>query len=93
MGIYMYSCWLSVEEKTLGLYVPRGMWKWVFVPANEYVGPLDWQSGLVSLTCPFCGCISALLALKKFQFVFWCQVRPADCLVVDRRMVSCYVVA
>ena len=40
MGIYMYGCWLAVEKKMWGHYVPRGMWKRVFVPANGYVGPL-----------------------------------------------------
>ena len=42
MGIYMYDRWLAVEAKTWGLYVPRGMWKWVFGPANGSVGTLAW---------------------------------------------------
>ena len=60
--------------------------------ANGSVDPLAWKSWLVSLTHPCCGCILALLASKKFQFVFWCQVSPADRLVVDHRMVFFYVV-
>ena len=42
MDIYMYGRWLAVEAKTWGHYVPRGMWKRVFVPANGSVGPLAW---------------------------------------------------
>ena len=93
MGIYMYGRWPFVKAKTWEHYVPRGRWKRVFVPTNGSVGPLSWQSILVSLTHPCCGYILALSASKKFQFVFWCQVSPADRSVVDRREVFCYVVA
>ena len=93
MGIYMYSRWPAAEAKTWGQYVPRGMWKRVFVSANGSVGPLAWQYQLVSLTNPCCGCILAFLASEKFQFVFWCQVSSADRSVVDHRVVFCYVVS
>ena len=83
MGIYMYGRWLAVEAKTWGHYVPHGMWKRVFVPVNRSVGTLAWESRLVSLTNPCCRCILALSASKKFQFVFWFQVSPADRFVVD----------
>ena len=38
----MYVRYLYVEAKTWGLYVPNGMWKWVFVSVNGSVGPLAW---------------------------------------------------
>ena len=50
MGIYKYVCWLSIEAKTWGHYVPCGMWKRLFVLANGSVGPLAWKYRLVSLT-------------------------------------------
>ena len=89
----MYGRWTAVEAKTWGHYVPCGIWKWVFVPVNGSVGPLYWQSRLVIITHPCCGCIIALSASKNIQFVFWCQVSPADRSVVDIRVVFCYVVA
>ena len=89
----MYGRWTAVETKTWGHYVPRGRWKRVFVPVNGSVGPLSWQHQLVSLTHPCYGCIIALSASKKYQFVFWSQVSPADRSVVDRRVVFCYIVA
>ena len=42
MVIYMHVRWLAVEAKTWVHYVPRGMWKRLFVPVNGSVGPLAW---------------------------------------------------
>ena len=43
--LWLFTCTVAgypLGQKTWGHYVPHGMWKWVFVPLNGSVGPLDW---------------------------------------------------
>ena len=43
--LWLFTCTVAgypSGQKTWGRYVPRGMWKWLFLPSNGSVGPLAW---------------------------------------------------
>ena len=93
MVIYMHGLWLFVGEKNVGILCST--WN-----VEMGICALEWVCRSFSLVIligksntPLLQMNSCIVDFKKFHFVFWCQGSPADRLVVDLRVVFCYVVA